>query len=67
MYSYDQKEITESIASLISESLEKGESVSLAGLGTFSVQYRPSHSEIDAEGQQLLHPPKDIVIFSPES
>jgi len=47
------------------EKLENGETVEVPGLGTFSVEHRPSRMTEDADGESYMAPPRDVVTFDP--
>ena len=56
----------ESLLSAIGETLKKGESVSLAGFGTFKVSKRNGRKGRNPQtGEEIQIPPKDVVRFLP--
>ena len=50
----------------IRQALERGESVHVPDLGTFSIEHRPSHVEKGPEGEQVMHPPRNTIVFTPD-
>jgi len=53
-------------ARVLRHELEKGETVKVPGLGTFSVEHRPSHRTETADGNERMVPPRDEIVFTPE-
>lgn len=51
---------------VIRRKLEKGETIEVPGLGTFSVKHRPSEKKETSEGEVYMAPPRDEVHFEPE-
>lgn len=60
-------QLKEILADVVREALMHGENVSLPGLGTLSVEHKPSEKVEDEDGQIIMRPPRDEVIFHPET
>jgi len=59
----------EAVAALtdaIRESLMRGEEVYVPELGTFHVEHRPSVSERLPSGEEVMQPPRNEIVFSPD-
>lgn len=55
----------QALAKIVRRMLVRGESVDLPGLGTLDVRHERSTIEERADGEILLRPPKDHVVFTP--
>lgn len=60
------KEVIKAFAKVMREQLENGETVEVPGLGTFSIEHRPSQMKENADGEKVMAPPRDVVTFDPE-
>ncbi len=60
------KDVIHAFARVMREKLENGETVEVPGLGTFSIEHRPSEVEEDADGDTRMAPPRDVVTFEPD-
>ncbi|PSQ74037.1 MAG: hypothetical protein BRD39_02725 [Bacteroidetes bacterium QH_9_64_21] len=65
MSSPTAEEVIDAFVDILREQLEDGEAVEVPGLGTFSVEHRPSEVE-ESEGERQLVPPRNVVVFDPE-
>jgi nucleoid DNA-binding protein len=54
------------LADIVREALTRGEAVHVPGLGTFSVEHRSSQIEEQPDGQVVMKPPGDEIVFTPE-
>ena len=59
-------QIKETLADVVREALANGHDVSIPGLGTLSVEHKPSEMIEDESGQIVMRPPRDEVIFTPQ-
>ncbi|PSQ66986.1 MAG: hypothetical protein BRD25_01775, partial [Bacteroidetes bacterium QH_1_61_8] len=59
------KDVINAFSRVMREKLENGETVEVPGLGTFSVEHRPSRMTEDADGESYMAPPRDVVTFDP--
>ncbi len=55
------------LVEVVRETLERGEEAHLPGLGTFRVEYRPSHAEELPTGDVVMRPPRNEIVFSPQT
>ena len=60
------KDVIHAFARVMREKLENGETVEVPGLGTFSIEHRSSQMKEDADGDNYMAPPRDVVTFEPE-
>ena len=60
------EETIDAFVRVLRRQLENGESVQVPGLGTFSVEHRPSERKQDSDGDDYMAPPRDQVVFDPE-
>ena len=58
--------LKETLADVVREALAKGQNVSLPGLGTLRVEHKPSEMIEDENGQIVMRPPRDEVVFDPD-
>jgi len=65
MSSPSAEEVIDAFIDVIREQLEQGDPVEVPGLGTFSVEHRPSQVEEDNDRRRLA-PPRNEVVFEPE-
>lgn len=59
-------QLKETLADVVREKLANGEEVVLPGFGTFRVEHKPSEMAEDENGQIVMRPPRDEVVFIPE-
>lgn len=52
---------------VLREEIIKENTVALDGLGRFEVVHEKQHQEKLDNGQVLMIPPKDVVVFTPEN
>ncbi len=55
-----------SLADIVREALANGQNVVLPGLGTLRVEHKPSEMIEDENGQIVMRPPRDEVVFDPD-
>lgn len=60
-------QLKETLADVVREALANGQDVQLPGLGTLRVVHKPSEMIEDDNGQIVMRPPRDEVVFEPES
>jgi nucleoid DNA-binding protein len=60
------KDIIKAFSRVVRKKLENGETVQVPGLGTFSVEHRPSEQKEGPDGESYMAPPRDVVTFDPE-
>ena len=60
-------QLKETLADVVREALANGQDVQLPGLGTLRVVHKPSEMIEDDNGQIVMRPPRDEVIFEPEN
>lgn len=60
------QDIIRAFVGIVREKLENGETTQVPGLGTFSVEHRPSEMKETADGENYMAPPRDVVTFDPE-
>lgn len=60
------QETIDAFVRVLRQKLEDGETVEVPGLGTFSVEHRPSHLRETPDGEEEMVPPRDEVVFHPE-
>lgn len=60
------KDVIRAFSRVMREKLENGETVEVPGLGTFSVEHRPSRMVETADGETRMAPPRDVVTFDPD-
>lgn len=60
------KDVIRAFVRVMREKLENGETVEVPGLGTFSIEHRPSKMKDDPDGENYMDPPRDVVTFDPE-
>ena len=58
--------LKETLADVVREALANGQNVSLPGLGTLRVEHKPSEMIEDENGQIVMRPPRDEVVFDPD-
>lgn len=61
------EEVVAALADSLRDALMRGESVQVPGLGTFSVRHHTSKAVQDEQGNLVMTPPRDEIIFTPES
>jgi nucleoid DNA-binding protein len=62
----DDKDPVRALASIIRDQLTRGEEIFLPGLGIFSVEHESSQTVEPEDGQILMLPPRDVIVFRPE-
>jgi nucleoid DNA-binding protein len=60
------KEVIDAFARIMREKLERGETVEVLGLGTFSIEHQPSKMEETDDGESYMAPPRNVVMFDPD-
>ena len=59
-------QLKETLADVVREALSNGQTVLLPGLGTLRVEHKPSEMIEDENGQVVMRPPRDEVVFDPD-
>ncbi len=52
---------------VVREEVVKKNKVQIEGLGRFEIQHNKQHQKKMENGQVLMMPPEDVVIFTPEN
>lgn len=65
MASPSAEDVIDAFVDVIRDQLEKGKTVDVPSLGTFTVEHRPSEITED-DGLRRLEPPRNVVVFEPE-
>ena len=60
-------QIKDILADVVREALANGQDVELPGLGTLRVEHKPSEMIEDENGQIVMRPPRDAVVFVPSA
>ncbi|MEZ4699003.1 MAG: HU family DNA-binding protein [Rhodothermales bacterium] len=60
------EQLNEALGHVIREALIRREQVDIPGLGTFRVDRRSSEMIEGADGELVMRPPRDEVIFIPD-
>lgn len=60
------QKVIDAFVRVMRQKLENGETVEVPGLGTFSIEHRPSRMAEDADGESFMAPPRDVLTFDPE-
>lgn len=60
-----REDVATALAKVVRRQLVRGESVELPELGTLDVRHERSAVEEQDDGETILQPPKDHVIFTP--
>lgn len=66
MFDQDKQTLETTLVQLIRDHLIKTREAIVPGLGTFKVDRSPSKIEENGEGQIVMKPPREEVIFFPE-
>ncbi len=66
MESPTAEDVIEAFTDVIQDQLDAGNAVEVPGLGTFSVEHRPSGVQ-EEDGVRRLAPPRNEVVFTSES
>lgn len=66
MSSPTAEDVIEAFVTIVRERLERGESVTVPGLGTFSVEHQPSEQKERPDGSTYMAPPQNVVVFDPD-
>ena len=61
------EQIKDKLAEVVREALANGQAVEFPGLGTLRVEHKPSEMIEDENGQIVMRPPRDAVVFVPEA
>ena len=67
MESLSSEDIATALATVARQALIRGESVELPPLGRLAVRHERSTMEERPDGETILRPPKDYVVFIPDS
>ena len=59
-------QLTAALADVLREQLVQGEAFHVPGLGTFRTDHHESMIEEQPDGQVVMQPPRDEVVFSPD-
>lgn len=65
MESPSAEEVIEAFTDVVKDQLDTGNAVEVPGLGTLSVEHRPSGVQ-EEDGVRRLAPPRNEVVFTPE-
>lgn len=66
MAKISRDEAVAALAAVIRDALVQGEEAHIPELGTFRVEYRPSATEELPNGEVVMRPPRNEIIFSPQ-
>lgn len=66
MSSPSAEEVIDAFIHAVRDKLERGDSVEVPGLGTFTVEHHPSEVKVE-DGERRMVPPRNLVTFEPES
>lgn len=58
-------DVLRAFSEVIRDRLMRRDDVTVPGLGTFEVRHHPSRVVETEDGQRLLEPPADLVVFDP--
>ncbi len=58
-------QLNETLSDVVREALANGQDVLVPGLGTLRVEHKPSEMIEDENGQIVMRPPRDEVVFDP--
>jgi len=61
------EQVATALAAIVREAVAQQKAVHVPDLGTFAVQYRPSELESVDDGPDVIHPPRDEIVFEPAS
>ena len=67
MAKVSRDEAVAALAETIRETLEAGEAVHVPELGTFRVIFRPSAPEDQPDGSVVMRPPRNEIVFDPDT
>jgi nucleoid DNA-binding protein len=59
-------DIAAALAEIVQDQLTHGEEVQVPGLGSFRVAHQPSQLEEQPDGEFIIKPPCDTIVFSSE-
>ena len=65
MESPSADDVIDAFTETVKQQLSAGNAVAVPGLGTFSVEHRPSAVQNEEDVRRLV-PPRDEVVFTPE-
>ncbi len=65
MASITQEQVAAALAEIIQQELAHGEPVDLPGFGSFHIEHNPSQLEEKEDGDFVIKPPQDTVVFTP--
>lgn len=66
MHPPQRDQVATLLADIVREALARGEAIDVPGLGTFAVAHRSSQIEKQPDGEVIMRPPRDEVVFTPE-
>lgn len=58
-------DVLRAFSEAVRERLMRRDSVTVPGLGTFTVQHDPSRAAETPDGRRILQPPADVIVFEP--
>lgn len=59
-------QVESALADLIKESLERGETAHVPGLGTFAIRHENSSIQTSDDGELVMTPPRNEITFTPD-
>lgn len=59
-------QVESALADFIKESLERGETADVPGLGTFEVRHENSSVQTSDDGELVMTPPRNKIVFTPD-
>lgn len=65
MSTISKEELVQALVAVTREALEDKETVEWPAFGTFQVEHQPSRMREQPDGQAVLEPPREIVVFEP--
>lgn len=66
MVTPSKQEFAAALAEIVQHQLTHGEQVQVPGLGSFRVAHQPSQLEEQPDGEFIIKPPSDTIVFSSE-
>lgn len=61
------EQTAQAMVDVLQDALAHGETVAWPRLGTFRVEHRSSQIEEQPSGEVVMHPPRDVVVFEPDT
>lgn len=58
-------DVLRAFSEAVRERLMRRDAVTVPGLGTFTVHHAPSRATESEDGQRILQPPSDVIVFEP--